>query len=346
MFKEYSILIMYTNNIMKIGFLSNKLTLRGTEICLYDYAHFNETILKNESVIITRPYDYVLSCSPRDVHPLAYKKFADRFPAMEYYIHPKDVETIIQKHKLDVLFVEKSGSMEDGLIFHGCKTIVHCVFITKYPHGSLYTCISDFVNKDNSTNFPVLPNIVRVHPTTTDLREELGIPSDAIVFGTMSGADEFNIDYIRQVVSDVGKNPTFANIWFIFLNVDTFGTPSSQIRFLPGTSDMEYKRRFINTCDAMLYGRHRGETFGIACGEFAICGKPIIAKSGEQGNYHEQMMGDMMIPHTCYEECYDIVTNWKLYKPTESKPTGYERFAPEPVMENFKYHLDQLFAAK
>jgi hypothetical protein len=32
-----------------IGFLSNKLTLRGTEIAMYDYADYNETILNNRS---------------------------------------------------------------------------------------------------------------------------------------------------------------------------------------------------------------------------------------------------------------------------------------------------------
>ena len=35
---------------MKVAFLSNKLTLRGTEIVLYTYAHYNEIILKNKSI--------------------------------------------------------------------------------------------------------------------------------------------------------------------------------------------------------------------------------------------------------------------------------------------------------
>lgn len=329
---------------MRIGFLSNKLTLRGTEVCLYDYADLNETILHNESIIITRPYDHVMQCSPRDTHPLAYKKFTDRFTNVEYYIHPVDVVDIVRKRQIDILFIEKSGSTEDGLVFDCCKTIIHCVFITKYPHGSLYTCISDFVNKDHGTSYPVLPNIVRIHPTTSDLREELGIPHDAIVFGTMSGADEFNIEYIRQVVCDVGSNPMYANIWFVFLNVIPFGPAESQtrIRFLPGTADMEYKRRFINTCDAMLYGRNRGETFGIACGEFAIAGKPVIARPGEKGNYHEQMLGSRMIPHTSYEECFDIVTNWKLYRPTTIEETGYSQFSPERVIARFQTHLENL----
>ena len=39
-----------------VAFLSNKLTLRGTEVAIYDYAHYNETLLGNKSVMITRDY--------------------------------------------------------------------------------------------------------------------------------------------------------------------------------------------------------------------------------------------------------------------------------------------------
>ncbi len=42
-----------------VGFLSNKLTLRGTEIAVYDYADYNETILNNKSIIITRDYNKI-----------------------------------------------------------------------------------------------------------------------------------------------------------------------------------------------------------------------------------------------------------------------------------------------
>ena len=31
-----------------------------------------------------------------------------------------------------------------------------------------------------------------------------------------------------------------------------------------------FKKKFINTCDAMIYGRSLGESFGLSCGEFAI----------------------------------------------------------------------------
>lgn len=36
---------------MKIAFLSNKLTLRGTEAAMYDYADYNENLLNNQYII-------------------------------------------------------------------------------------------------------------------------------------------------------------------------------------------------------------------------------------------------------------------------------------------------------
>ena len=61
---------------MKILFHSNQLSLRGTEVALYDYAHYNEEILHNSSLIaIKRSGQH---------HPLAVKKFHTRFNVIYY----------------------------------------------------------------------------------------------------------------------------------------------------------------------------------------------------------------------------------------------------------------------
>lgn len=38
---------------MKVAFHSNQLCERGTEVALYDYAHYNEEILLNNSIILS-----------------------------------------------------------------------------------------------------------------------------------------------------------------------------------------------------------------------------------------------------------------------------------------------------
>jgi hypothetical protein len=324
-----------------IGFLSNKLTLRGTEVNLYNYAEFNETMLGNKSIIITRPYEYVMNVSPRDVTHLAYNNFKSRFP-IEYYITPSDIEHIVKKNNIDVLFIEKAGSPTDGLVFNCCKTIIHAVFRTNEPHGDLYAPISDTLNKKYGTNYPVLPNIVRVFDTNENLRKELGIPNDATVFGSYSGADEYTNEDVKKAVSSICINPAFNNIYFIYLNVDKFGPESPRLKFLPGTADMRYKRMFINSCDAMLYARNDGETFGLAIGEFSVCNKPVIACPGQHDNAHEVILGDNMIKFHNYSEVYDIITSWPKYNKDVSK-NGYKEYTPESVIANFDKHIKLLF---
>jgi hypothetical protein len=324
-----------------IGFLSNKLTLRGTEVNLYDYAEYNELLLGNQSIIITRPYDHVIHVSPRDVTPSAYEKFRQRFP-IEYYLQPSDIEEIVKRCQIDVLFIEKAGSPDDGLVFSCCKTIIHAVFTTLHPHGDLYAPISSALNTICGTNYPVLPYMVRVDDTQDNLREELGIPQDAIVFGSYSGADEYTNQDVKMAVSNIVNDPKYSNIYFIYLNIDTFGPESPRLRFLPGTADMRYKRMFINTCDAMLYARNGGETFGLACGEFSVCDKPVIACPGQHSNAHEVILGKDLIPFHDYYEVFDILTNWPRDK-KDVQHNGYKEYSPERVMSNFKMHLNRLF---
>ena len=323
---------------MKIAFLSNKLTLRGCELMLYNYAHYNETILNNKSIIITREYEKVKS--ETDVHMDAYKKFNDRF-SIFYYENNNDIENILQSQHCDIIFIEKAGSRDDKLIFNSCKNIIHSVFTLEEPHGEAFTTISHWMNKYHHTSFPVIPNMLEVFDTKENLRKELNIPEDALVFGTYSGAECFNIDYIKQCVKDINKD----NIYFIFMNIIPFMEETNHVKFLRGTTDLERKRKFINTCDAMLYGRNGGETFGLACGEFSLCDKPIIARSSEHSSSHLDILGDKVIKHNNYEELYDILTNFNKYKINVSE-NGYKLYTPEYSMKCFKEVCDSLFKYK
>jgi hypothetical protein len=319
---------------MKIAFLSNKLTLRGTEITLYNFADYNEKYLGNTSVIITR--DYYKLGDARGIHIDAYNKFLKRFPVF-YYVEQPDIEEIIAREGIEVLFIEKAGSWE-GLIARNCFNIIHCVFSARQPHGQVYSAIHEFINEDSQTNVPIIPYMAIVEDSSEDLREELNIPKDAIVFGTYSGKECFDIDYIRKVVEDIGSNPAFPNIYFIFLYIEQFGPPSDRIKFLPGTTDGIYKRKFINTCNAMLYGRDGGETFGLSCAEFSLCDKPVIGRAEEHSRAHLMILGNDMIKHTNYDELYEIVTQWPKHNKDVSN-NGYKKYTPAYVMDIFNQYL-------
>jgi len=324
---------------MRIAFLSNKITVRGTEVCLYDYADFNERILGNTSLIITRSYEETVRCGSKDSSIDGYKKFSDRF-TIEYYTHTSDIPKIIDNHKIDVLFIEKAGSPTDGLVFDCCKTIIHAVFTTKEPHGTLYSSISDSLNKICETSVPVLPYMARIYDTQDTLHEELQIPKDALVFGSYGGIECYNLDYVKQAVRNVVGSGQYPNIYFIYMCHEPFITHPN-VRSLPGSTDMKRKRMFINTCDAMLYARDGGETFGLSVGEFSLCNKPIIARSKEHSCAHIDILGSDLIGHSNYEEVYDIITHWDTYKKDVSQ-NGYKRYTPEYVMQIFKEALAKL----
>jgi hypothetical protein len=321
----------------RIAFLENKLTLRGTSIVLYDYAHYNEKLLGNTSLIITRHYDDVKDSM--DVDKQAYDKFIQRFP-MIYYKNPSDIDAIIEENKIDILFIEKSGQVSDGLITTKCKTIVHCVFETRDPHGSVYCASSEWVNQRNSTNIPVLPLIVDVHENNLTMRDSLNIPADAIVFGSYGGSDE-NLSYVRDAIINISNNPAYSNIYFIFMNIPSFAENSERLRFLKGTDNMEMKRSFINTCDAMVYARIWGETFGLACAEFSVCDKPVIGNRTPKDRFHIQTLADNFIGHDSYEECFTILTEYNRFKKDVSK-NKYKIYTPEYVMGKFNTILNFL----
>ena len=84
----------------------------------------------------------------------------------------------------------------------------------------------------------------------------------------------FDLKFVKLVLLNIVKKRK--DIIFLFLNIKKF-CKHPQIKFLKGTSNDIYTKKFINTCDAMIYGRSLGESFGLACGEFATQNKKIIS---------------------------------------------------------------------
>jgi len=79
----------------------------------------------------------------------------------------------------------------------------------------------------------------------------------------------------QNVVYNIAQNNP--NIYFLFANFYKFCQDLPNIIFLPMITNLYEKVEFINTCDAMLWARQRGETFGSAIAEFSTLNKPIIA---------------------------------------------------------------------
>lgn len=294
---------------MRIGFLSNQIDNRGTGNALYNYAHYNEEFLGNESVI----YTFIEGNHDSE----AIDKFEDRFGIIRFANKPI--------RYVDALYHIKSG-FNDGFS-PGVPYLVHAVFDNQ-PHGDRYATISPWMGE--RFGIPYVPHIVEVHLTEENLRDELGIPKDAIVFARYGGMDTFDIPFVWDSIR--WALDTYPNVYFLFMNTN-LALSHPRIITVPTTVDSYTKKKFINTSDAMLHARGRGETFGISVGEFAISGKPILTFGNSHEAAHLQELGHFALRY------YDSESlNGQISKVVGGPLVswGYGQYTAENVMQKFK----------
>ncbi len=305
---------------MRVGFLNNQIDNRGTGNAIFDYAHYNEEILGNESHVMT------FVGSPIDIQML--DRLKNRFGPRLYLIGEGYFPP-----GLDVVYHIKSG-VNDGIETpEGVRYAVHAVFDYD-PHGDRYSVVSPWMGRRYSSSF--VPHIINLPESTESLRSDLGIGQNDIVFGRHGGSDSFDIVFAWSAINRALKARD--NIYFLFMNTDAPDFEfydGKRVIFIDSTANPYEKRAFINTCDAMIHARSRGETFGIAVGEFASLGKPVITYGlSPERNHLEEVM--------CYtysneDELYwHLVENeWLKYDKSEYW-TGYDQYTPELVMAKFK----------
>ena len=309
-----------------VAFHSNQLGIRGTEVALYDYAHYNETILGNKS--------YILSDANSNLETL--KKFEKRFEVFLYNKFEDCFDFVKLKEVTNAYFI-KAGD-NDGKIIPGIVNAVHAVFQNKDVHGDRYAYVSEWLANKMEMLGSYVPHIVWLPEPTQDYKEQLNIPKENIVLGRYGGLDEFNLPFVKTAVYEVAQKRS--DVTFLFMNTREFCPSLPNIIHVNGTSNSQNKANFINTCDYMIHARHHGESFGLAIGEFLFNNKPVISwKNGLDGN-HLIVLGDKGIWYEDYSSIFNILLN--ITAPVCS--TGkYKQlvncFTPESVMKQF----DKLF---
>jgi hypothetical protein len=272
---------------MKIAFHSSYLGYRGTEVALMDYAEGNREILGNESLFLM-PWR-----EGGEKHPVA--KRMREIATLRFYRTAEEREDILKVEKADFFYCIKNG-FNDGVFSRNFPTGIHAIFRESEFHGDIYAYVSPWLSEVMTCGkAPWVPHMMRLVEETGDLKAEIGIPENEAVFGRHGGDDSFDIPWVQNAVVEIArKHP---QIWFLFLNTREFpgaiGVPN--IRFLPPTADPIRKRLFLNSCDAMLHGRMRGETFGLSCLEFAMIGKPVLTYAGSPERAHLEILGDTAV---------------------------------------------------
>ena len=309
---------------MNIGFWNNQLCERGTTVSLYDYAFFNQTLLHNTSYIFY------------DKESLENKKKVIEKFKKQFIVHEtngfSEVDEYIRKYQITHMYIIKAGAI-DNRMSKVAKNCIHCVFTCGQPHGDIYSSISPWVEK-NDGKFPVVPHMIHLFSSSgRNMRNELNIPENAVVFGGYGGQDNFSIPFARVAVYNIAlHNP---HIFFLFANFDRFCDPLPNIIHLPMIVDLEEKVRFINTTDAMLWARYDGEVMSIAMGEFSIMNKPIICMNiGSPG--HVYLLKEKAIWYHDIESLCKILLNFNPEIERKKDWNAYKEYTPEKVMQIFK----------
>jgi hypothetical protein len=327
----------------KVAFYSPHLSVRGTEVAMYDYAHYNETILGNTSIIIHEPTDHRNDAT-------AVQKFKSRFPVFGIesftasagfsnraeFVNNR-LNTVLAEQSCDAIYIIKGG-WNDGLQPTACKSLIHCIATppASEKHGDVYAYGSYWLSDHCSQGtLPAVPYMVDLPDVDGNLRSELGIPDTAIVFGRNGGSDSFDIQWAKYVVSEVVNAKP--DVYFLFQNTDKF-YDHPRVIHLPMNADLVYKTKFINSCDAMLHARDIGESFGLACGEFSIRNKPVITWSGSKERNHIYILGDRGMYYSNPQELFDLLMNFSKPSPSEDL-NCYREYNPSTIMKIF----DQVF---
>jgi len=311
---------------MKVAFHTRLLTERGSEGAMLDYARLNRSILGSESILC-------LPDNPDFARNPLLEKWNEEFEVI-LYRDKNDLGRRLKKEEVEVMYLTKPGPW-DGFLVPRVRNCVHAQFLCDEYHGDAYAYLSRWMSQVmTGREDSYVPFYVPKLESKESLRTKLGIPTPARVFGRHGGLDTFNIPFVRKVVTrHAHQNP---EDHFVFLNTEPIrGTEKLRnVHYLAATVDADEKAAFLATCDAMLHARWHGETFGLAVGEFAVLGKPVITFSESRERAHLEMLGNQSLQ---YRHAGELIKILRDFRPHRTQGTEYEIFAnPKVVMEIFQ----------
>lgn len=311
---------------MRIAFHTNTLNYRGTTVAVTDYAKYNQEILGNESIILYNSdlgtekdmgsEQTVIDNLKKQYNVTGYKK--------------GDLAGVLEKEKVDLAYFISAGNKE--VLPSVCRTAVHAVFQYNDPYGDRYAYISKWLSEKMSRgSIPYVPHVVQLPTATGNYREKLGIKDDQIVLGRIGGYYTFDLPEVKQYITElVQKDDRYV---FLFAGTEPF-IDHPNARFIGEIYDLQKKANFINSCDAMIHARARGESFGLSIAEFLYLNKPVIAWNSGHDRNHLDMLKDSGTLYNNVSELDTIIRNIKEVGTSWSERVA--EYNPATVMQKFK----------
>jgi hypothetical protein len=311
---------------VKVAFHNPNVSIRGAFAAMVDYAELNRSILGNESTLFVQR-------SRATPHLGQWPALTRGLPVVMYETL-EELGREVRRFQAD-FFYEISPGSSHMLPRTGCPVGIHAIFPHAEFFGDRFRYVSPWLARV-MTSQPdgFVPHLVRKYESRESLRAELGIPPEATVFGRHGGADTFNIPFARAVVAHHALHHPEDH--FVFLNNDPIrGTEKlPNVHYLPATVDAGEKAAFLRTCDVMIHARWHGETFGLAVGEFAVLGKPVLTYAGSRERAHLEMLGASA---HAYHHARDLAALLQCREFPVSGETEYHQYAePRRVIEIFQ----------
>jgi hypothetical protein len=228
------------------------------------------------------------------------------------------------------------GGEPDGVISSSAKNLINSVsgwWKPEWIHGDVYAMGSKWLSKITDYKIPYVPHIVHLPDHSFDMRDELGIPKDALVFGRNGGWDTFDLPFVKQSIVETLEKRN--DIWFVFQYTEPF-YKHERIIYLNPTADLNEKVRFINTSDVMIHARNIGESFGLSCAEFSIRNKPVITYYNSLERNHIDTLGEKGIYYENKKDIDHILLNIDKNEINRLEWNCYKDHSPENLVKKFK----------
>lgn len=326
---------------MKILFHAEQLNYRGTTNSILEYAHYNQEILGNESVIVysTETPEGLDVGSEKEVIEAVGKRFK-----LLTHKNNNDLNDIASEY--DFFYSQRAGERIDShtkrenAVITSTKMGVHCVFQWHDPHGDVYAYISEWMSHNvaklyNAPVHPWVPYVVNLPDPTYDTRAHLGIPKNKFVIGRFGGYLTFDLPFVKKVVEKIARERD--DIVFLFANTEPFCDHPNVI-FMGPFLGQEQKSNYINSCDAFIHARWLGESFGLAIAESLFFNKPVLAcDMGFDRNHIETLKPfDLLYKENDEEDLYRRIVELRYKVGIDYRKLVVDQYNPKNVMEKFK----------
>ena len=222
-----------------------------------------------------------------------------------------------------------NNALDKMLANSGLPILVHMTGVGRDPWGLVYAYVSEWMSEFCSkSEFPYVPHIVQLPASNEDLRDSLNIPRESVVIGRVGGEYSWNIHFVNNVIKE--SVDLRSDIYFLLVNVPFFPQYFTHARikvFSKFPYDQELKKKFINTCDAMIHARAEGESFGFAPAEFSLSNRPIITYLHSTERAHISVLGKRGIYYESPDTLRSILlcigkgqqVNWNCYENFDSE---------------------------